>query len=569
MLKRTHGLKRLLPVGIAGVAVALLLAACSGSPGGGGGNNTAAAAGTSSGKVVTISNASGSTWTCGFNPFNANVNLLSFGLIYEPLIFVNSLENDKTTPWLATAYAWSNDNRTLTFTLRSGVKWTDGKPFSAADVVYTFNLMKQHSALDLNAVWSVLSGVTQQGSDQVVFTFKSPAVQYFYFIADQVGIVPQHIWSKVSKPVTYNDSNPVGTGPFEMSQCTPQNVTYTKNTSYWQPGLPRIDKIEYPAFTSNDTANNYLSTGLAQWGGQFIPNIQRLYTSKSPNYHYWFPPTSNVDIFPNLTNPVLSNLAVREAIAYGVDRKKVSQIGEYGYEPPSNQTSIVTPTFASWLDSAQASTYGNNYAFDPSKAISVLEAAGYKRGSDGIFVSPTGKKLSFTIINISDYPDWVASVQVIQNELKAVGIQITPDNLSSNDYDNELYNGKYELAYGAENGGPSPYYELYQLLYSANSAPIGQSASTNWERYHSASTDALLNQYATTTDAATEHSIVNQLQGVMLKEVPVIPVTEQVDFYQYDTSHISGWADPSNPLAQPAPFNTPDIEVMLLHLTPK
>ena len=101
----------------------------------------------------------------------------------------------------------------------------------------------------------------------------------------------------------------------------------------------------YPAFTSNDPANTYLATGQAQWGSQFIPNIDSFYTSKSPDNHYWFPPIANVSLIPNLTVPGLNNVAVRQAMAYAIDRNKVSQIGEYGYEPPANQTGIVTPTF--------------------------------------------------------------------------------------------------------------------------------------------------------------------------------------------------------------------------------
>src|SRR5262245_51015171 len=86
--------------------------------------------------TVTISNAQGSTWTCGFNPFNPSVNPFSIGTVYETLTFVNQLKSGATTSWLASGYAWSNHNRTLTFTIRSGVKWSDGTPFSAADVLY-------------------------------------------------------------------------------------------------------------------------------------------------------------------------------------------------------------------------------------------------------------------------------------------------------------------------------------------------------------------------------------------------------------------------------------------------
>jgi len=120
-------------------------------------------AGTSS---VTISNEQGKTWTCAFNPFNADVQPLSFGPVYEELTFVNGLKSGATTNWLASSYKWSNNNKTLTFTMRPGVKWTDGKPLTAADVVFTFKLIKAHPALDLNAAWSVLKSVSRKRSEE-------------------------------------------------------------------------------------------------------------------------------------------------------------------------------------------------------------------------------------------------------------------------------------------------------------------------------------------------------------------------------------------------------------------
>jgi peptide/nickel transport system substrate-binding protein len=200
------------------------------------------------------------------------------------------------------------------------------------------------------------------------------------------------VWASVKNPVTFTDSSPVETGPYVLSKCTGQNITYTANPNYWQPGLPKVKTIEYPAFTSNTPANEELATGEAQLGAQFIPNMKAFYTSKSRDYRYWFPPIANVDMFINLTVSPLNDLAVRQAMAYAVDRQRVSQIGEYGYEPPADQAAIVTPTFGSWLDNSLTSKY--NYSYNPNKAISILEKDGYKRGPNGIFAKD-GKPLSF------------------------------------------------------------------------------------------------------------------------------------------------------------------------------
>jgi peptide/nickel transport system substrate-binding protein len=536
------------------LVVALAATACGGSKSSKSGGSTA----------VTISNAQGTTWTCGFNPFNPDVNPFSVGPVYEELTFVNGLQSGKTTNWLASSYAWSNHNKTLTFTIRKGVKWQDGKPLTADDVLFTFNLIKKFPGLDLNAAWSVLKDVTQNGN-KITFDFKTAAVPYFYYIADQTPIVPQHIWASIKNPVTYKDSKPVGSGPFKMSSCSPQVTKYTKNPLYWQKGMPTIETVYYPAFTSNDPANQQLASGKAQWGSQFIPNIKKYYSSKSSDNHYWFPPTTNVSIFINQKDPILKDLAVRKAMAYGINRQKVSEIGEYGYEPASNQTGIVTPTFSSWLDPKLAHVYDYN----PQKAIATLQAAGYKKKGD-LFYTPDGKPLSFKIINIGGYSDWVASVQVIQHQLKEIGIKITPENLSSTTYNADNYAGKFQLSYnGNESGGPAPYYELRQVLYSKNSAPIGQNASSNWERYENPAVDKLIDSYAATADSAKQHEIVRKLEEVMVRDVPVIPVTEGVDWYQYNTNSLSGWVTPGNPYAQPAAYVTPDWGVLLLHLKPK
>jgi peptide/nickel transport system substrate-binding protein len=522
-------------------------------------------AGAASQAPLNLANEQGQLWPCTFNPLNPSSAAYSVGLTYETLDFVNALQNAKVTPWLASSYAWSNANKTLTFTIRSGVKWTDGQAFSAADVLYTFNLIKKFPALDLNAVWSVLSSVKQVGANQVVFTFKSAAVPFFYYIAGQTPIVPQHIWSKIANPVTDPISKPVGTGGYLMNKCTPQNIQWTASAHYWQPGLAQVKTVNMPAFLSNNTCNEYLATGQSAWGSQFIPNIQSYYVAKKPGNSYWFPPVANVVLFPNLTVAPLNDVAVRQAISYGINRTLVSKIGEYGYEPPASQTGIVAPTFSSW--SSPTASASATPSYNPTKAMSILKADGWKMGSDGVFAK-NGKKLALTVITNGGYSDWVATMQVVSQQLAKVGIKLTVSGVAATNFYSDVYAGKFQLAYNAESGGPAPFYEMRQWLYSKNSAPIGTAASSNWERFNSTSVDALLSQYAQTTSSATQHSIVNQLQNVMVKQVPVIPVLEEVDWFQYNSKAYTGFSTQANPYAQPGLYNIPDWGVVLLHLKP-
>ena len=541
------------------LSAVLFATACEGSAGNGSPHRGV-------GGTLTIANASGGLWTCGFNPFLASTAGVAFGIVYEPLIYTNLL-NDTKTPWLASSYQWSTDAKTLSFTIRPGVKWSDGEDLSAADVVFTFDLLKQNPSLDLQAVGPILASVTQDGSDMVVMTFTRPAASALYRVASQVPIVPKHIWSGIKDPAREKNPTPIGTGPFAVGQCAAENIAYVRNADYWQKGLPYLNAVNYPAFTDNDSANAYLVSGQAQWGGQFIPNIDTDYVTKDPSHnHYWFPPVNNVNLWINTKVSPLNNKAVRQAMAYGIDRGRVSQMGEYGYEPPGNQTGVLTPTFQDWVDKAQSAKY--DYKFDPAKAAALLEAAGFKKDSSGIFQGSNGKRLSFRVINIGGYTDWVVALDVVKENLKEAGIEINVQNLSSDQYFDFLFRGKFELAYGsvAAPPGPTPYYELRNTLHSSLTAAPGALATGNYGRYENPQADSLFDQYEATTDPLQQHELISQVEAIMLEDVPVIPVTEGVAWYEWSTRGLAGWPAPNDQYTAPAPWNLPDWGLVLLHV---
>lgn len=512
------------------------------------------------GGTVTIANEQGQTWTCQFNPFNPANNLESVGFVYEPLVFVNLLNNQAETPMLASSYQWSADKKSIVFTIRDGVKWSDGQPFSAEDVAFTFNLMKQFPAIDLYSLWTGagLKSVAASGN-KVTMTFAQAAEPYFFNFANQVGIVPKHIWSTgeaASHPDTWADPDPIGTGPFKVSPCSANNIQYVANASYWQAGKPYIQKVEYPAYLDNGPANLDLANGKAQWGSQFIPGIKQFYLNKNKNNNTWSPPVTNVAIFPNLdpSHAATSKLAVRQAIASAIDRKQVAAIGEGGQQPAANQTGIVTPTFQKYYDASAVAAAGYDKP-NVAKATQLMASAGYSKSNP----------LKLTIITITGYTDWDASLAVIKQELAPIGIDLTISDLAQQTFDDRLYSGDFDLAYYGEAGGPTPYYELRQILYSKNSAPIGKQANSNYERYLNPDVDKLFDQYASADDA-TQVSLIKQIGAAMLKDVPIIPTTESVDWFQYNTTDIGGWPTQQNPYAQPSAFTVPDVEQVLLHL---
>ena len=347
-----------------------------------------------------------------------------------------------------------------------------------------------------------------------------------------------------------------------MTNCSQDNIKYLRNPSYWQskPGhpVPQVAEVDYPAFLSNTSANLYLAQGQAQWGAQYIPNIQSYYINKNPSTrHYWFPPTLNVSLFPNLTNPLLGNLAVRQAIAMAIDRSQVSQRGESGYEPAANQTGIVLPTYKAWYEKSL-----DTLTYSPSKAEQTLQTAGFTKGSDGIYANAQGQKLSFTIKSISGYTDWDASLQVITQELKAVGIEVTVQDENSTPYTNDTQGGNFQLAYGEMPvAGPGPTTSSARCSSAAASAPPTTNATSRPRPTRSSTSTPVRPRHSNSRSSIRS-------RGVMAQDLPVIPVTEGVDWYQYDTTAFGGWPTPSDPYAQPPVWATPDNGLVLTRLYP-
>src|SRR6185437_12740793 len=153
------------------------------------------------------------TWTNNFNPYfdaTSNVIASSEGLIYEPLLFFNEF-TAQYTGMLASSYSVSSDGKQITFTLRQGVQWSDGKPFTSADVLFTFNMLKKYSGLDVNGLWTlpIISGVSAPDANTVVVTLASANNDALFAIGDQTWIVSQHVWSTIGDPTNYADTSPV------------------------------------------------------------------------------------------------------------------------------------------------------------------------------------------------------------------------------------------------------------------------------------------------------------------------------------------------------------------------
>lgn len=499
------------------------------------------------------------TYSENFNPFSSGALNGTLGPIYQTLFYFN-LIGTNSVPLLATSYAWSNNATTLTVNLRHGVQWSNGQPFTSSDVVYTFNLLHQDPALDANGIWKSLVAVQANGKYQVVFRFSKPSIGSQWWILGQTYILPQKIWSQIKNPATYTNANPVGTGPYLLHSFSPQEYTFTANPHYWG-GEPKVHTLEFPAYTSNDSADLALASGKIDWAGIFIPNAKQVYESRNPaNNHFWFPPVNIVMLYTNLKNPLLAQLPVREAISYAINREKLYKVGEYGYEPPASPTGLVLPNNQAWL-APNLPQKDLAFQYDPQKSIQILQQAGFKKNSQGIFVSPAGQPLSFTLNVVAGWTDWDTDCSLIAQELGKVGIQIHVNQEQFGAYYSAFTNGTYQLGISWTDPGPTPYY-LYSALLSSNS-------SANWEGWNNTQTNNALQAYQSAETINQQKQDIYPLEKIMATDLPSIPLVEGATWYEYNTKNFTGWPTPQNPYVEPAPYYYPSMGIILTHLRPK
>ncbi|KQL55233.1 ABC transporter substrate-binding protein [Heyndrickxia shackletonii] len=541
------------------LALTLVLAGCTDktSTNSGGTKNTGNAAKNPKPLVIGLSPAG--QWQENFNPFSNTAMGGTNGLIFQPLYYFDPVSG-KENPMLATKYEWTNNNKTLVATLRDNVKWSDGEAFTADDVVFTFDLLKKDPAADSSGIWKEITSVEKQGDNQVAFNFDQANVPFQSYVLG-VDIVPQHIWKDLGDPskakITKNLA--IGTGPYLLDSFTPQLYKMKVNPKFYG-GEYEVKELHFPVYSGNDSEQLALTKGELDWAGIFIPDADKVYVSADKEHNkYWFPPSNNVTLYPNLTNPLLKDINVRKAISLAIDRKKLSEQAASGYDPLSSTTALILPRDQAWVDPSIPKDK-LEFVFDKDAAAKTLEDAGYKKGKDGIFVSPDGKKLSFTLQTVSGWTDWTTMAQLISQGLKDVGIDVKVQQPEYASYAKNVTGGNYDLAISWTNSGPDPYKQYQDMLNSHG--------GWNLEKWNDPQTDAALKKFQGTTDKAVQKEAINYLQNVMVNQMPTIPLVNGPVWYEYRTANYTGWPTEDDPYANPAPFNWPAPAITLSKLKP-
>jgi peptide/nickel transport system substrate-binding protein len=502
-----------------------------------------------------------------FNPFNPDPMDFTVGAIYEPLMIITWASGGHTYPWLATGYRYSDGGKTLTVTLRKNLKWSDGQPLTAQDVAFTFNYGKAHPFADQNGLWAgkYLQSVTATSPTTVVFKLTKVDSTLLPFIVTNVKIVPQHIWSKISKPDTFTNPNPVGSGPFaNVTNFSSQEFILARNKYYWQPLA--YDGIKVPLFLDNAGADTARSKGELDWSGNFVADIQHVYVAKDPAHnHYYFAQVAPLGLWFNDQKYPYSLVGFRKALSLAIDRQRISNFAENGYELPADGTSI-KGIFPTWYDRSLDAQSTALTTYNPAKARKMLLGMGFTL-KNGQLYDPHGHKVSFTMVVPTGWSDWVLVLQLLTQEFKKIGIDASYKTIDQAAWFSKSQAGELDAHIHWTQFNVNPYYVYYSYMSKESYTPIGTDASlngqANWERYVSPQATALLAQFRATTDVQKQHRIIDQVERIQLQDFPYIPIMTSADWYEYSTLHFTGFPTQQNFYVEGS-LNAPYTRVMVM-----
>jgi peptide/nickel transport system substrate-binding protein len=447
-------------VGRAGAVVALLLiAACT--------------------KVGTTSSAgSGNPWTeygvlrvanlgepDNLNPLIGNQQIDSDLSMLWSGYFYNLDDRNQFVPELATEFPTlsnggiSRDGRTIVYHLRKGVKWQDGAPFTADDVVFTWRaIMSDRNNVSSRVGYDVIATIVERDPYTIAVRLKhawSPFIATFFTMSgDPYPVLPKHLLAQYPdlNRIPFN-SQPVGTGPFIIDRWQRgQKMVFRANPNYWR-GRPKLDRIEYTAIADENTILTQLQAHEIdlEWNAPVsqYPSLQRL-----TGYRLTLTPfTQYSQLGLNLRAPALADVQVRRALTYATDIDAYIQKITHGVQirAVSDQ-----PEY-SWAFAPNLP----RYVYDPQKARALLDAAGWRVGSDGIR-EKEGRRLQLVAANVAGSSNGNAIFVLLQRDWRDVGVDLTIKNYVSSLFFSAynaggiLQTGKFDVALYSWVNGEDP-----------------------------------------------------------------------------------------------------------------
>lgn len=413
----------------------------------------------------------------------------------------------------------SKDGLAITYHLRRGVQWQDGAPYNADDVIYSWQqVMNPRNNVQTRTGYDLITGIDKKDDYTIVIHLKkrySPFVASFFTMSSTpYTIQPKHLLAQYSdlNHVAYNNK-PVGTGPFIVKEWVKGTIIrMVANPHYWR-GAPKLAEIDYKIIPDENTILTQLRTHEADMEYN-APAVQ------TPSFKdiqgvkiYLTPFTQYRQIALNLNNPILADVRVRQALAYGIDQQELINNVSHGVNMKGDSDQ---PPF-SWAYAAGL----KQYPHDPVQAGNLLDQAGWKMGSDG-YRHKNGQRLSLEMSGATGSAETQNIELVVQHEWQSIGVEglvknySTPIFFASYGAGGIVQTGKYDTGFFSWLNGVDP--DDATLLMCNAFPPNGQNSYRFCNHQLDAAETVALTQY----DQSTRKAAYDTVQHVLVDQEPLI-----------------------------------------------
>ncbi|BFH68261.1 MAG: ABC transporter substrate-binding protein [Paenibacillus dendritiformis] len=478
-------------------------------------------------------------------------------LVYETMFMINQLDGG-IEPLLGTEFEWTDD-LTLRIGLNPKAAWSDGQPFTADDVVYTYGLGKRYD-INWSSFWTYIEDVTAEGTNTVQIKLK-PSNPNKLTVLDSIVLIPmlpKHIWEELEKKANNDlsalrkevNADPIGTGPYKMHFYNDQKITLVRDDNYWGQALfgklPAPKYITHIIFKDNAAGDLALKSGQVDVSQQFIPQVWKMWEDGAPIKTFLpdpphYVPGSMPSVFFNLSKPGLDQPEVRRAIAMSIDYQKIAELAISGYSAPMQPSlTLNTDAEAKYVD--WEAIRALQWSTDIDGANALLDSVGAEKGKDGIRVLNGVRLGPYEIECPYGWSDWNAALEIVAQSAKKIGIEIRTKFPEAPIWTNDLQTGKFDIIMNTPAGGvnPSqPWDRARTIMYSKGVAPLGEMAFWNWGRYRNDRADAIIEQIPTVSDEAELKKLYTELTQIWLKDIPSIPLMYRP--WEFHTVNESVW----------------------------
>lgn len=443
------------------------------------------------------------------------------GLVYYDLDL-------KPQPSLARSWTVAPDGLTITFNLRKGVKWHDGKPFSSADVKWSLENVWKTIHPRNRAIFENVASVDTPDEATVILRLSKPSLPILSVI-NGVGapILPKHLYEGTDILNNPYNNKPVGTGAFVFKEWKKgEYVLLERNPDYWEPKKPYLDKIVFKVIPDAAARAAAIEKGEVQYAAfnpvpfRDVERLAKLPAIKVETGGYdWLSPVLYFDL--NVENTYLKDVRVRQAIAHAVDKDALAKVVWYGYGKPA--VSAVPSTLTAFHDATVP-----KYLFDLKKAETLLDEAGFKRGTDGVRFT-----LNHDFLPYGD--DYKRTGEYLKQALKRVGIEVNIRSQDTAAFIKRVYADRdFDISSSWNGAFPDPQIGIVREYWSGW---LGTKTPwTNGSGYRNAEVDGLIQAAAIEGNPAKRVEGFKRFQQIVQRDVPTLPLLELRFFTLYSTS---------------------------------